>query len=300
MYSEESDFERHDQEVERFPDLLRSCHLSIPPNALVLDVGGDLGMHAWKLLPLCCQLYVTDVVSYSSIYDDHFLHLLEEKHRRNGRPFDLAIIVFVRSDAERQIFREDLFDVVISINSFEHIPDPGRAWSEIIRVSKENAVVYVELDPLWTSPGGGHFQDYVREPWAHLLWPVAEYQARMRSAGASDQEINDFPSAINRRIGRSVWRRRRMQRTRILPDFSRWGMAKWTSLSAGCVSWRSEPPSDGDEPGVGRRGQDGQTVALGRRGAPDCRARLGHVAGVRVDEPEEHRQGWSWSRQGSS
>lgn len=198
MYSEESDFERHDREVERFLELLRSCHLSIPSDALVLDVGGDLGMHAWKLLPLCRQLYVTDVVNYSAIYEGHLLHLVEEKHRRNGRPFDLAKIAFVTSDAERQIFREDLFDVVFSINSFEHIPDPNRAWSEIIRVSKESAVVYVELDPLWTSPGGGHFQDYVQEPWAHLLWPVAEYQGRMRSAGASDKEIDDFPSAMNR------------------------------------------------------------------------------------------------------
>lgn len=199
MYSEKSDFERHDQEVDRFLELLRSCRLSIAPDALALDVGGDLGMHAWKLLPLCRQVYVTDLVNYSSIYDGHLLHLVEEKHRRNGRPFDLAKIAFVTSDAERQIFRDSLFDIVISINSFEHIPDPERAWSEIIRVSKANAVVYVELDPLWTSPGGGHFQDYVGEPWAHLLWPVAEYRTRMQSAGASDKEIGDFPSAMNQR-----------------------------------------------------------------------------------------------------
>ena len=199
MYSEEADFDRHDLEVDRFLELLRSCHVSIRSESLILDVGGDLGMHAWKLLPLCRQLYVTDVINYSSIYDGHLLHLVEEKHRRNGRAFDLARIVFVRSDAEDHIFRESLFDVVISINSFEHIPDPARAWSEIIRVSKENAIVYVELDPLWTSPGGGHFQDYVQEPWAHLLWPIGEYKAKMRSTGASDKEIDDFPSAMNRR-----------------------------------------------------------------------------------------------------
>jgi len=198
MYSEKSDFEVHDQEIDRFLTQARAYGVSIRPDSLILDVGGNLGMHAWKLLPFCKRLYVTDVNRYSSIYDGHLVHLVAEKHERNNRPFDLAKVVFVESDAQDQIFRNGFFDVVLSINAFEHIPDPAKALYEIIRVSKPDALIYLEFDPLWNSPGGGHFESYVGEPWAHLLWPAMDYKAKMRSAGASEQEINDFPGAMNR------------------------------------------------------------------------------------------------------
>jgi SAM-dependent methyltransferase len=198
MYSEHSDFERHDQEVDRFLEFARFHNLSIPTDSLILDVGGDLGMHIWKLLPLCKRVYVTDVIDYSSTLNGQLLHLIAEKHQRNNRPFDLSKVVFIQSDAQDQIFRTNLFDAVISINAFEHIPDPRKALYEIIRVSKKNAVLYFEFDPLWTSPGGGHFQPYVLEPWAHLLWELADYKAKMKSAGAAEKEIDDFPLAMNR------------------------------------------------------------------------------------------------------
>jgi ubiquinone/menaquinone biosynthesis C-methylase UbiE len=202
IYSEENDFLHHDKEVDDLLQTIQSHGLAIPSDSLILDIGGGLGMHAWKFLPLCRKLYVTDVINYSSSYNGELLKLLEEKHARNSRPFDLNRVVLVESDAQNQLFRDSLFDFVFSINAFEHIPDPVKAFYEIVRIAKPGALVYVTLDPLWLSPTGGHFHPYVEEPWAHLLWPSEQYREKMRSAGASAEEIAGFPNGMNRyRLG---------------------------------------------------------------------------------------------------
>jgi len=199
MYSEQADFDRHDQEVDAFLNLAESLGQAWPQDGFILDVGGGFGMHAWKLLPRCQKLYISDVINYPVSYDGHLLHLLVEKHARNNRPFDLSKIMLIESDAQRQLFRDDLFDVIISVNAFEHIPDPAKALYEICRVAKSDALIYLTFDPLWTSPTGGHFHEYVQEPWAHLLWPVERYRAKMQAAGASERELADFPDGMNRR-----------------------------------------------------------------------------------------------------
>ena len=199
MYSEQADFERHDQEVEAFLNLAESLGQTWPNDGFILDVGGGLGMHAWKLLNSCHKLYIADVINYSASYDGHLLHLLHEKHARNNRPLDLTKLVLMESDAHYQIFRDAFFDVIVSINAFEHIPDPAKALYEVVRVAKPGALIYLTFDPLWNSPTGGHFHDYVQQPWAHLLWPVEEYKAKMQGAGASERELADFPDAMNHR-----------------------------------------------------------------------------------------------------
>jgi ubiquinone/menaquinone biosynthesis C-methylase UbiE len=201
-YSEKDDFAHHDKEVDDLLQAVQSHGLSIPDDGLILDTGGGLGMHAWKLLPLCRKLYVTDIIDYSSSYNGELLKLLEEKHARNGRPFDLRKVVLAESDAQNQLFRDSLFDFVFSINAFEHIPDPAKAFGEVVRVAKPGALVYVTIDPLWLSPTGGHFHEYVEEPWAHLVWPSEQYLEKMHSAGASAGEIAGFPNGMNRyRLG---------------------------------------------------------------------------------------------------
>jgi ubiquinone/menaquinone biosynthesis C-methylase UbiE len=199
MYSEQADFERHDQEVDAFLNLAESLGQTWPSNGLILDVGGGLGMHAGKLLSRCHKLFITDVINYSASYDGHLLHLLDEKHVRNNRLFDLSKVVLIESDAQRQIFRDAFFDAIISINAFEHIPDPTKAFYEVVRVAKPGALIYLTFDPLWSSPAGGHFHEYVQEPWAHLLWTADKYRAKMQAAGASERELTDFPEAMNRK-----------------------------------------------------------------------------------------------------
>ena len=92
--------------------------------------GGGHGMHVWRLLHLCRKLVVADVVSYSALYEGRFLRLLAEKHERNNRAIDLSKVVFVESDAQNQMFRDGLFDLVVSFNTFEHVPIPARLFAK--------------------------------------------------------------------------------------------------------------------------------------------------------------------------
>jgi ubiquinone/menaquinone biosynthesis C-methylase UbiE len=198
MYSEQADFEQHDAEITDFFETCRRLNVSIPRGGMGLDVGGGQGMHVWRFLELCQKLVVADIVNYPALYEGRFLQLLAEKHARNNRAFDLSKVVFVESDAQSQIFRDGLFDIVVSFNALEHVPDPGAAFREVLRVAKPGALVFLQFDPIWTSPAGNHFSHFVEEPWAHLKYSTEEFGLKMRVAGATDDDVSEFCRAMNR------------------------------------------------------------------------------------------------------
>jgi SAM-dependent methyltransferase len=198
MYSEKDDFEHHDIEVDDFFSSLQTHALVIPRDAMILDVGGGQGMHASRLLPFSKKMFVVDILNYSALYDGGFLRLLKEKHGRNTREFSLERVVFLESDAQDLFFRDGLFDVVISVNAFEHIPDPRRAFTEILRVTKPGGIIYLQFDPLWHSPGGGHFSHLVTEPWAHIVYDEREYFQMLYAAGGGEFEMSEHRQAMNR------------------------------------------------------------------------------------------------------
>jgi ubiquinone/menaquinone biosynthesis C-methylase UbiE len=198
MYSEIDDFDHHDAEVDSLFNVLKHCTAGIPPGSVLLDIGGGQGMHVWKLQPLCSLVVVADVINYSSLYDGHFLRLLTEKHLRNSRPFSLEKVLFVESDAQNLMFKDELFDCVISLNAFEHIPDPTKAFREALRVTKPGGIVYLQFDPLWTSPTGGHNFHVVPEPWAHVMYSDDVYIEKLRAAGGSDFDVGVHLHGMNR------------------------------------------------------------------------------------------------------
>ena len=72
-------------------------------------------------------------------------------------------------DAARLDFPDQTFDICYSIATFEHLPDPCKTLSEMLRVTKIGGYCYVQAAPLFHTPWGHHmfayFQDY---PWIHL------------------------------------------------------------------------------------------------------------------------------------
>ena len=56
-------------------------------------------------------------------------------------------------DATAMVFAESSFDFVYSIVVFQHLPDPGRALDEMLRVLRPGGGVYIELT-LFTGPTG--------------------------------------------------------------------------------------------------------------------------------------------------
>ena len=165
---------------------------------VVLDLGAGQGMHAGFLANLAGRVHCADIIDYSSLYNGEFLKLLKEKHERNGFAFPLERVAFHQADAMDLHFRDGFFDAVVSINSFEHIPDPRRALRETIRVAKPGGFVFISTDPIWTADTGSHFFHRVPEPWGHLVYSDAEFIAKMEANGAAGAEITEFKSAMNR------------------------------------------------------------------------------------------------------
>ena len=198
-YSEAADFEHHEREVEDFLRTIDQLGISVEPKAKVLDLGAGHGMHAGFLCQHFAHVHCADVICYSSLYDGEFLKLLDEKHRRNHRSFDLSKVSFLQTDAQELIYRDDSFDFVFTVNTFEHIPDPKIALDEIIRVLKPGGYAYISFDPIWTADTGSHYSHLVPDPWAHLVLAEDEFIQRMRDAGADQNEVCEFRTAMNRK-----------------------------------------------------------------------------------------------------
>ena len=198
MYDEAEDFRNHKSEIDALVAVLGGVGVRLSSGMTVLDLGGGQGMHAGFLSALAGRVYCADVVDYSSLYGGEFLKLLDEKHRRNCVEFHLDRVAFHQTDAMSLLYRDALFDCVVTINSFEHIPDPGRALAETIRVTKPGGHVYISTDPIWTADTGSHFFHRVPEPWAHLLCDDEQFTAAMLANGASQEETQEYRRAMNR------------------------------------------------------------------------------------------------------
>ena len=198
MYDESTDFAHHAQEVQRYLDCCRPLGVRPSTDGLCLDFGAGNGMHAGYLSAHFGQVWAADIIDYSSLYEGEFLKLIREKHARNAAPFVTDRIRFVNTDGMDLIFRDGMFDSVVSFNVFEHVPDPVRALNEILRVLKPCGHAYITFDPIWTCDTGSHYSHLVTEPWAHLLLSDDAYCSKLKALGASDAQCNEYRYAMNR------------------------------------------------------------------------------------------------------
>ncbi|MGQ0603447.1 MAG: class I SAM-dependent methyltransferase [Anaerolineales bacterium] len=65
------------------------------------------------------------------------------------------------------------FDLVLSLDAFEHIPDPLACLRKIHALLKPGGVLATLFGPLWYSPYGAHMWGFTSLPWVHLFFPEA-------------------------------------------------------------------------------------------------------------------------------
>ena len=140
----------------------------------------------------------TDVADWNERHDGQFAHLLKDKFNRNARPFDYGKIEFAYGDAQDLIYKDNAFDLVFSLNTFEHIPSPAAALREALRVTRPGGLIYLSFDPVWTADSGSHFLHYIGAPWAHLLQGDDYIVKVMARNGASQSEIDSYLNDMNR------------------------------------------------------------------------------------------------------
>lgn len=199
MYNEKDDFQHHESEITALLDTIAANNVPISGQMRVLDLGAGQGMHAGFLGQHFKEVYCSDIVNYSTLYDGEFCKRLSEKHDRNGYPIDLSKTHFIETDGMNLLYKDDFFDFIVTFNAFEHIPDPGKALDEMLRCTKPGGYLFIQFDPIWTADTGSHFFHRVPEPWAHLVYADNEYFEKMKVNGASDEEISEYATAMNRK-----------------------------------------------------------------------------------------------------
>lgn len=196
-YSEEDDFREKDNIVAAIRHWMD--HASIDPQHVrALEIGGSGGLLAGLLAQEVDHVTCTDVVNWNSLYDGCFPKLLKDKFERNGRAFEYSNIEFLFGDAQNLVYRDNLFDLVFSLNAFEHIPSPIVALREIMRVTRPSGLIYLTFDPVWTADSGSHFLHYIQEPWGHLIHDDAQIASIMTRNGASANEVESYLNDMNR------------------------------------------------------------------------------------------------------
>lgn len=199
VYTEESDFAEKQKLITEFSQCLEGKNLSLNlSEALICDVGGGGGVLGGLMTRYCRRVVVCDVVDNHARYEGLFLRFLKEKFLRNHYDLYYDKIEFHVVDAQNLIYRDNLFDVVLSNNLLEHVRNPVKVLTECIRVARPGGFVYITFDPVWTADSGSHFSHFVEEPWAHLLLDADEFCEKMALAGAAPEAIHDFRHTLNR------------------------------------------------------------------------------------------------------
>jgi SAM-dependent methyltransferase len=201
MYSEPEDFNEKLNVYRRMSDaIFRLTGEEINGRcSLALEIGGSGGILAGIVANSGPKVICTDVVDVQVSYGGEFPRLLKEKFERNGHNFDYRKIEFHTLDAQELLYGDEKFDLVFSLNAFEHIPDPIKAINEVSRVLRKGGFFYASFDPVWTADSGSHFIEYVNEPWLHLLSSVDDFREKMHQGGAADWQITEYPQAMNGR-----------------------------------------------------------------------------------------------------
>lgn len=164
-----------------------------------LEIGGSGGLLAGLYAERWGHTICTDIVDWDLRYQGQAMKLLGEKFSRNGYHLPISLMNYIPSDAQDLFFRDNWFDVVFSLNAFEHIPDPAKALCEAIRTTRPGGMIYLRFDPVWTADSGSHFLHRINDPWAHLVCEDDEIAAIMQANGAAEDEIQSYRSDMNRR-----------------------------------------------------------------------------------------------------
>lgn len=159
-----------DEVLRVFPD--------IPANARVLDVGAGTGYFLRQLLQKYPQ--IDEVVAFDSSHE--MLRQAQTKRPTSSTRYSHALWSFVQGDAENLPFRDNSFDVVISMNTLHYLREPAKFFAEAYRVLDVGGTLIV--------------QDYTRN-----VWPFFETAMRAFDGGIqrlyTPRDLNELAQAAD-------------------------------------------------------------------------------------------------------
>ena len=152
--------------VERAATVIEHTHM-FEPGASTLEIGCGDGM-----------------VSAALSGFGHIATLLDMDDWRDTRA--RALTFSAHNIASPLPFENATFDLAFSYNSFEHIPDPEFALSEMVRVLRPGGYVFLDFDPLYASAWGLHAWRSLRMPYPQFLFSDDFIETKIRELGLYD------------------------------------------------------------------------------------------------------------------
>jgi len=101
----------------------------------------------------------------------------------------------INMNAETLNFESEMFDLIISLSTFEHFFDGSQVLREMYHVLKPGGSVLINFQPVWTSSYGHHLH-HIEEitklipPWAHLIWTEETMQRALEKQWTSDMSMS--------------------------------------------------------------------------------------------------------------
>ncbi len=89
--------------------------------------------------------------------------------KNTGAEFSHARVSYLRSSAENIGVRDNVYDLVYSYATMEHVANISAAYREFARVTRPGGIIYSLAAPLWNSRFGHHKTSiFASHPWIHL------------------------------------------------------------------------------------------------------------------------------------
>lgn len=92
------------------------------------------------------------------------------------------------------------YDLIFSVNAFEHFHNPAAALDEMLRILKPGGLLYLTFDPLYYSPWGLHAVRRLGFPYPQILFSEAAIQRFVNEKAAEIAESYD-PNSDKTKIG---------------------------------------------------------------------------------------------------
>lgn len=182
-----------------------------PP--LALEMGGGLGVLSALVASITSgTTWCVDMMDYRALECASMHSRLHDMLQRNNgmivRSLGLAPdalvgvetrVVYHTCSAEDLPHKNSLFDLIFSLNAFEHIRDPRQALAEIRRVLKPGGRAFLQFSPIYFADVGSHLWDQglLDIPWAPLLHTREEIRALVAQQGHPIHRVDEILDSLN-------------------------------------------------------------------------------------------------------
>lgn len=154
-------------------------------NKNLLDIGSGLGGKLKYYAELGANSITAIDLRSSSTKAAH-------KHAKDGVKEQTKLVT---GDAALMPFYSNCFDVIVSINVFEHVDDLESTLTESKRVLCPGGLIFLHFPPFY-SPWGAHLEGWINFPWPHVFFSDEILLEAVQRIEVHNQKNADYiPSA---------------------------------------------------------------------------------------------------------